>query len=170
MLLWLLDTAFLGTSRTYSKLGDKIGEEVFGHGFRFNLMKRNGASMLNASQKHMEDPDVEEFYGRLGRRMLLWLLQQYDCAALLFEHENISPYTITEKEIRDIRARMKRQLLSTQEEHHLADLESHIRGYKAADLLDISRLSPDDWKNIYTLPTEKVKDIFFGDKVRYDLL
>ena len=170
----LPDSALLGTFRSRSSLGDKLGEEVFGHFIRWHFLTRNGVALQNSTGGHMEDGAVEEFYGYVGRKLLLLLLQREDSDRLFFPSSSVCPPASevrVQGELEHLRTDLRRAFFGKEDIQQKIDVvEAHREGYRWGARFDIARVKDEEWKRFFGLPAESVTQNFFRDSMAYEIL
>lgn len=151
------------------QLGDKIGEELFGHCYRFHRLylyggKPDGTFPLGGK---VERGDVEEFYGFLGRKFLHRLLQEQGCELLLFPTGAVTPpkNVRVQNEVDAHRAKMQWSLIPPEETPaERMTNEGHRIGYAWANTFDTGAIPWEGIPALYSLSADEVVTRFFRHK------
>lgn len=170
-ILYIPEQAWRGNAGDRFQLGDRIGEELFGHCYRLHhLFKFATKPSGRYSQGgKAERGDVEEFYGYLGRKAFLRMLADRGAAELFFPKGFVTPPrdpAVIEGEIQTLRKRLAdwfvpdRNRIATE----IVDKEKHSAGYNRALSVNIDEMPWKDVSDLFSLSTEEAAQRFFGGR------
>lgn len=165
---YIPEDAWLGTGRDHYQLGDKTGEEVFGHCYRYHHLSRNGNTSGETFPLggEVERGDVEEFYGYVGRKIFLKMLVEQGAVDIFFPRRMVTPpkeENAVTQQINTLRALLRDWLMPAKKaiQDEIDCIERHRIGYGWANALDISAIPWDRMADIYSLSTEEAMRRFF---------
>ncbi len=157
--------ALLHITKYPYQLGDIIGEELFGHCYRYHrLYPYGGGPQKNlAFGGKVERGDVEEFFGYLGRK---FLYAEHGSVFSLFPRGSVTQpkdITVVDEEIESLRVRLQGWLEPKKGDirKEIETKEGHKTGYKWAYMFQICGIPQTSVDALYSLPTNEVVSRFF---------
>jgi len=164
--VYIPERAWVSANDPY-QLGDKVGEEVFGHCYRYHHLCRYGEKPdrdLPGGGK-VERGDVEEFYGFLGRKIFLRMLRERKADRLFFPHGLVTPpkdAAVVDAEIQSLRQCMAGWLVPNRQQmqSEIVSKQCHREGYSKAQTFDVDAPSWERIKEMYSMQSEDAAQRF----------
>jgi hypothetical protein len=150
--------------------GNAFGEEI-SHFFRSYFTNTIGN---RAGYDDVNYMTAQEFYGYIGRKVLLRMTEKMGNSDVLFDEKGVWPPHNRAVTLEKINERAKdrqkmawwaKGLFRKLQHYDRVQTIAHDRGYGWADKVDVERIK--DWKKFYSLPTDEVRKRFFRPEPDY---